>query len=361
MLHAGFPPLPKGLLGRSVELRTLSRAVRGSEPARLALVGSGGSGKSLLACALGHALAPHFKDRVDWFRVGAWDFRTLTEMMALRYGTSYGDARVERLREFLQRGGRRLVVLDNHEDDAATAELMQTLSDTPVSFIVTARRCLLAGVWIFPVTAPLVITGKSAFPRVQALTQRLRWSPLALDIADAIVRSRAASAAELAQYLDERGVTRVVAIEHEDDLPEVGLLVDFTFERLNSASRKLLAVLAHIEGDHVDTQSLFELADLGRTSRSALTALTRWHLVQEPKRGRFTLHAVVRHAIRKRTQFAMPRLFEHYIRLLETTPKRVELEQTHLFAAMDWAYRASDFPAILRVEALLTKLFPEGG
>ncbi|NVL83741.1 hypothetical protein, partial [Escherichia coli] len=109
-------------------------------------------------------------------------------------------------RKFLWQGGERLLVLDNHEDDRAMARFLDALSGTPATFIITARRCLLAGVLIFPVTAPLITSGKSAFPRVSALTRVLRWNPLALDIADAIVGSRSATVPELAAFLDAHGI-----------------------------------------------------------------------------------------------------------------------------------------------------------
>src|SRR5450432_457422 len=82
-----FPPRPVGLRGRAAELATLARAVDPSVPRRLALVGQGGSGKSMLACALGHRVRPRFAGGVHWFRVGAWDARTLAEMLAIRFGT----------------------------------------------------------------------------------------------------------------------------------------------------------------------------------------------------------------------------------------------------------------------------------
>src|SRR5690606_18309593 len=130
---------------------------------------------------------------IDWFRTGAWGFYTLTEMLALRFGTGRGEGRVQRLGEFLTVGPERLIVLDNHEDDRAIARLFDTFAGSNATFVITARRCLLAGVFIFPVIAPLVTSGESAFPRVAALTRLLRWNPLALDIADSIVASGAAS------------------------------------------------------------------------------------------------------------------------------------------------------------------------
>lgn len=343
--------------GRAAELATLARTLEAAGPSRLALVGPGGSGKSMLAAALAHRVAPRFEGGIHWFRVGAWDFRTLAEMLALRFGTTRDRKRIiPALRAFLNRGGERLVVFDNHEDDAAMALLLDALAGTPLTIVVTARRCLLAGVLVYPVTAPLVTSGKSAFPRVAALTRRLRWNPLALDIANAIVESRAASVASLARSLDDGGIDRVHVIEHEDDLPEVALLVAWAWPRVSAESRRMLGVLAHVEGDHVDRASLAELARVpARAVSSAISALERWHLVQEAMPGRFTLHAVVRHAVRKRTTAAPRAYFDHYVTLLERHPERLDLEQTHLFAAMDFAHRTSDLDAMLRVERLLDR------
>ena len=351
-----FPPKPRGLKGRRAELATLEHTITRAMPTRLALVGPGGCGKSMLACALGHRLAPRFGGNVHWFRVGGWNFRTVSEMFALRFGTKLGDGRVPALRRFLRRGPARFIVLDNHEDDAATARLLDTFSDAPVTFVITARRCLLSGVLIFPVTAPLVTSGKSAFPRVAELTRVLRFNPLALDIADGIVGSRSTTSAGLLSALRERGIERVVPIEHEDDLPEVALLVEWAWRRLPGACRRMLAVLAHIEGDHVDRASLATLARVSRGAEAALDELRALRLIQEPVANRFTLHAVVRHAVKRRTQISHELVFEHYVSLLEREPERLLLEQTHLFAAMDHASRTHNLSALLRVEELARRL-----
>ncbi len=348
--------------GRAAELATLARAIVATRPTRIALVGAGGSGKSMLACALGHRLARRFEGRIDWFRVGCWDFRTLAEMLALRYGTSRErGALVPELRAFLARGGERLIVLDNHEDDRAMARLLDELAGTGVTFVITARRCLLAGVLIFPVTAPLVTSGRTAFPRVAQLTRTLRWNPLALDLADSIVGSRAATVPQLAAFLEAQGAMRVRVIDHEDDLPEVALLVAWAWPRLRPESRRMLGVLSHVEGDHVDLESLARLARVGRPQQ-ALAPLRRWHLVQEPMRGRYAVHAVVRYAVARRTSLSPERAFAHYVALLEKSPERLDLEQTHLFAAMDHAHRCGELQAMLRIEQLLRALdTPVGG
>jgi hypothetical protein len=276
-------------------------------------------------------------------------------MLALRFGTGLGDGRVKRLQKFLARGPERLIVLDNHEDDGAMERFFEAFAQSNATFVITARRCLLSGVLIFPVIAPLVTSGESAFPRVTALTRLLRWNPLALDIADSIVASRATTVKALGEFLRNAGVTRVRALEHEDDLPEIALLVEWAWPRLRAEARRLLAVLAHQEGDHMDAASLAKLARVARLG-PALAELERWHLVQEHLHERYALHAVVRHAVARRTKPAPERVFAHYVTLLERHPERLEIEQSQLFAAMEYAYRKSDMNALLRVNALAHKL-----
>ncbi len=347
-----FPPLPRGLKGRTTELTTLARTLEAGAR-RLALVGGGGSGKSMLAAALGHRVAAKFGRRLHWFRIGAWDAWTLFEMLAIRFGTPRArDGRLDNLRAFLVGEGPRLVVLDNHEDDAATARVLDELADTPTTFVITARRCLLGGVLVYPVTAPLVTLGRSAFPRVASLTRVLRWNALALDIADGLIGAKALTLPELTRFLGDRGVGRVRVVAHEDDVPEVAALVDWSWQHLGAASRRVLGVLGHVEGDHVDVRSLAHLARV-RDIEAALAPLETFRLVQQPLRGRFTLHAVVRHAIRQRTTPEPDRWFSYYLRLLEREPGRLALEQTHLFAAMDHCNRANDLDGMLRIERLL--------
>ncbi|HSC88464.1 MAG TPA: hypothetical protein VLC09_14375 [Polyangiaceae bacterium] len=347
-----FPPEPQGLVGRELELRTLTTALTESRPARLALVGSGGSGKSMLAAALGHRVRESFEDRVHWFRVGGWDYYTLTELLALGLGLPNGEGRMERIREHLSEQ-EQLIVLDNHEEDRAMARLLDALGDTRATFVLTARRCLLSGVFIYPVVAPLVSTRQAAFPRVARLTQLLRYNPLALDLADALVSSSAIDAKALETWLRGQGVGRVAAIEHEDDLPEVARLVEWCWERLAPTSRRLLSVLAYSDGDHVDRRSLLSLGD---APARALVRLRDWRLVQEPLPDRFAVHAVVRHALRRLDRFPLGRAFEHYVDMIERHPERFVAEHSHLFAALDYAHRQSDREAILRVQRLLAQV-----
>jgi hypothetical protein len=354
-----FPPFPAGLKGRRQELATLARIVNPKRRARIALVGGGGSGKSMLACALGYRVKGSFGGGVHWFRSGPWDARTLSEMLAIRFGTSRTRKQLfPSLRAFFARCGPMLVVLDNHENDRAVSKILNEFERSPVTWIITARRCLLGGVYVFPVVAPLAATGRTAFSRVRTLAELLRHSPLALSIADGIVRSGVIRLGLLKAWLLEQRVDRVRVIAHEDDLPEVGLLVEWAWRRLSREQRRMLAILAHADGDHMDIASLFALARVRSNARSAreLSTLRSWRLVQCPLPDRYALHAVVRYVLSRRTRVEPRRLFEHYLDLLERAPERLDLEQTHLYAAMDYAHGQSNLAWILRIDRLIAAL-----
>jgi hypothetical protein len=356
-IQSVFPPRPARLRGRTRELSALAAAVLASHPSRIALIGAGGSGKSTLACALGHRLAPEFPGGIHWFRVGAWESPALVGMLALRFRVERHRA-LPALRRRLVSLGEALIVLDNHENDAATAALLDALRSAPITWVITARRCLMAGVSIFPVVPPLATQNRDPFPAVASLTRLLRWNPVGLEIASAAVETGAASAEELRRFLLGRGVDRVRVIEHEDDLPEVALMVAWAWGKLPVEARRMLAVLTHAGGDHMDEGSLCELAGVGGGDRGAegLGWLRRLKLVQEPLSGRLALHATVRHALARRTRFSAARLFEHYVSLLERSPDRLDLEQTHLFAAMDFAHDTGDLRSAMRVQELVSKL-----
>jgi hypothetical protein len=356
-----FPPRPEPFRGRAAELGTLVAACRPGLNARLALVGSGGSGKSTLAAALGHRVSARYRGGIEWFRVGRWDHRTLLDMLAIRMNVPLGgmrarDRRLGELRRAMERRGQTFIVLDNHEDDREMARLLTLLEGLPVCWVITARRCLLSGVSVFPVVAPLSTSRRSPFPRVAALTDVLRWNPLALDVANALVETGAVTAPVLRAWLVAHGVLWVAPVAHEDDLPELRLLVRWAWPRVGGVGRGLLTALAHLEGDHVDAEALAALARTGRASHAGLARLVRWHLVQQPLPGRYALHATIRHAIESRTRFDQARAVAYFVRLLERHPDRLDFEQTHLFAAMNHAHITSDLGLTLRLEKLLERL-----
>ena len=356
-----FPPKPEPFRGRAVEVATLAAACRSGLHPRLALVGAGGSGKSTLAAALGHRVRRDFPGGIEWFRVGGWDHLTLVDMLAIRLGVALGgpgarEVCLQLVRQRLVARAGTLIVLDNHENDRAMARFLSLVDETPVCWLLTARRCLLSGVSVYPIVSPLVTAARSPFRAVAGLTQLLRWNALALDVSNALVGSGAVSAEALGAWLVEHEVGRVAVIAHEDDLPEIRLLVEWVWPRIGAVGRRLMTVLAHVQGDHTAAPSLAALARAGAGAGAALERLEAWHLVQQPLAGRYTLHATIKHAIVARTRFDQGDAVAHFVALLERHPERLDLEQTHLFAAMDHAHTTSDLGLSLRLQKLLDRL-----
>lgn len=331
----------------------LGRIVRESHPTVLALVGAGGSGKTTLAAALGHRMKRRFAGRVAWLRIGAWDVSTVVQMMAMELGLPPRTG-VPLLRRRLRAAGPSLIVLDNHESDLVTATVLDALRDTPVSWIVTARRCLLGGVTPFPVVAPLVARRAHPFPSIAPMTRLLRWHAVALDVADALVTSGAVDVATLEARLRARGIGRIRPVEHEDDVPEVKGVVHEAFATLGPSARRMLGVLCAMGGDHLGVDWLVRLAR-ARDGARALASLRSVRLVQEPIAGRLTLHATVRHALGPLVACDRDALSLELLALLEAHPDRARLEQTHLYALMDWAQERAELALILRVQDLAAR------
>ncbi len=350
-----FPPRPRSFRGRRAEMATLAALVRAQHPTTIALVGGGGSGKSTLACALGHALSRHFSGRLLWVRIGAWDRTTVMQMISLQLGLPITADPTRAVRASLAEAPA-FVVLDNHEDDATTAATLESLRGSPTTWIVTARRCLLGGVTLFPIVPALVSTQRSPFPSVARLTRLLRWHPVALDLADAMVTTGTLDEQALARRLRARGVDRIAPLDHEDDVPEVRGVVLEAIRHVSPAARRMLAVLAHMRGDHMDAGSLAALSGAGARAQRHLDALRSLRLVQEPTRAHFALHATVRYPLTKTLAFDEDAIAQHYLSLFEHRPERLVREQTHLFALMDWAQEKRDLSIILRVHELAAKL-----
>ena len=181
----------------------------------------------------------------------------------------------------------------------------------------------------------------------------LRWNPLALDIADAIVASRAASAAALARDPRRRGHAPRTRHRPRGRSARGRAARRVGWRRLPRGEPPHAQRCSRTSsGDHVDVESLARLAR--RPVRAGLAPL----VALAPRAGADarSLRAPRRRAARRADAHALRSgalLRRTTSRCSSASPARLQWEQTHLFAAMDWAYRAADRSRILRVEALL--------
>ena len=130
---------------------------------------SGGSGKSTLAAALGHRLGRRIPGGREWFRVGRWDHRTLLDMLAIRLRVPLGGyrertGRLRALRRRWTRAAARSSCSTTTRTIARWPRLLNALDGLPVCWVITARRCLLSGVSVFPVVPPLVTARTQPVP-----------------------------------------------------------------------------------------------------------------------------------------------------------------------------------------------------
>ena len=198
------------------------------------------------------------------------------------------------------------------------ARLLDELSATPATFVITARRCLLAGVLDLPGhraardRGPHRVSRASRASRGRCAGIRSRSTSPTRSSRRARHgdRARRASSARTTRRACASSTTRTICPRSRCSSRGHG-------RRLKTESRRILGVLSHIEGDHVDLDSLASLARVGGDVKRALAPLREWHLVQEPMRGRYAVHAVVRYAVARRTAFDPRRAFEHYVSLLE--------------------------------------------
>jgi hypothetical protein len=75
------------------------------------------------------------------------------------------------------------------------------LREVRVTWVITARRWLLAGLRVSVVPQPITMRRKPVPPRRLARASP-RWNPVALDLADSLVASGVTSAAELHERLE---------------------------------------------------------------------------------------------------------------------------------------------------------------
>ncbi|PYC78871.1 hypothetical protein C7C46_15260 [Streptomyces tateyamensis] len=320
---AGLPRDVAGFTGRHEELEHLLAACRtaraGGELVGIhVLDGMPGVGKSALAVHAAHRLAADFPDGQIFLPLHAHTPGTpavapaealyallLTIGVAPQQIPPDLDARANLWRSRL--AGRRMLLL---LDDASGSEQVRPLlPGTPGSLVlVTSRRRLPALGDAVPMTLGVLPPHEAAalftatagrtdltpgHPAVVELVRLCGYLPLAIHLTAARLRHRRTwTVADLVPDL-AAAAGRLAALSAED--VSVAAAFDLSYRDLTPAQRRLFRRLGLYPGDHFDARAAAALdgTDLP-TVRRLLEELEDHHLVDEPVRGRYRMHDLIR-------------------------------------------------------------------
>jgi predicted ATPase len=232
-------PVRPALIGREADLARLTRLCREADERLLTLVGSGGTGKTALAVAAGHAVLEDFPDGVFFVSLeGLVDAGAVPGAIARTLGLLHeADVPVrERLVEHV-RGRRTLLVLDNFEHllDAAPTLSELTAAGPEVRLLVTSQSPLrVRGERVVPL-GPLELPPSAAdlealarVPSVALLVERARASAPGF----ALTEENASAVGDLCTLLDgvplalELAAARLSLLEPADLLARVAQGLD---------------------------------------------------------------------------------------------------------------------------------------
>ncbi|GAB2742547.1 AfsR/SARP family transcriptional regulator [Kitasatospora kifunensis] len=320
---AGLPRDVAGFTGRSEELERLLAACRaGTADDQVvgihAVDGMPGVGKSALAIHAAHRLAADFPDGQIFLPLHAHTPGTpavepadaLTALL-LTIGVSPQqippdlDARANLWRSRL--AGRRMLLL---LDDARSSEQVRPLMPgTPGSLVlVTSRRRLPALGDAMPVTLNVLSPEEAATlftatagrpdlapdqPAVIELVRLCGYLPLAIHLTAARLRHRPAWAVDDLVPDLAAAAGRLGALSAED--VSVAAAFDLSYRDLTPVQRRLFRRLGLYPGDDFDARAAAALDDSDLpTARRLLEELEDHHLVDEPVRGRYRMHDLIR-------------------------------------------------------------------
>jgi tetratricopeptide (TPR) repeat protein len=320
-----LPDVP-GFTGRATELESLLAALRGGDPDGTgwvcAIDGMAGVGKTEFAVHAAHQLAPHFPDGHIFVRLhGHADDQRPVEpahvLAALLLGEGLAasqipgglEARADLWRERMA-GRRMLVVLDDASGSRQIRPLLPHSAGTMV--LITSRPMLstLPGaIWLpidelAPDEAAGMFVRLVGRPDVQALDESVAgivrlcgYLPLAISlVAGQLKHHRSWTAADLADDLATTGDRlALMTAEHES----VGAAFSLSYRNLAPDLQRLFRRLGLHVGADFDTYAAAALdgATLEST-RGRLDRLFGYHLVNEPVRGRYRFHDLIREQAR---------------------------------------------------------------
>ncbi|TWF91248.1 DNA-binding SARP family transcriptional activator [Kitasatospora viridis] len=324
---AQLPSGTAGFVGRREELDQLDQLLETAGETRTVVIsavsGMAGVGKTALAVHWAHQVAGRFPDGQLYLNLRGFDpthtptapaeaLRSLLDALDVpRQRIPAGlDAQAALYRSLLA-DRRMLVLLDNVRDAEQVRSLLPGTPDCLV--LITSRdrlTGLVAGVGAHPVPLDLLTVAEARDLLTRRLgAQRTAAEPDAVDeiiercarlpLALAVVSARAASQPRLplaATAADLRRLPdRLDALTTGDPVTDVRSVFSWSYRQLSEPSARLFRLLGLHPGPDLSAGAAASLAGFTPAQvRPLLSELARLHLINEPARGRYTLHDLLR-------------------------------------------------------------------
>ncbi len=342
-----LPRQPGNFVGREHELASLDRIAE--QPSAVAVLhGLAGSGKSALAIAAAHRLAPRYPDGQLFVSLRGYSPTGPPREAMEALGTllrsfdptarsipSDMESREAAWRDATARS-RILVVLDNARDVAQILPLLPTSPDSLV--IVTSRQRMpeLDGASFVPVL-PLrieqsrdLLASMLGFPELQSapadldrLTELCGHLPLTLTIAAGKLRGRPPEAvSQLVRQLQDQQRGLAALRLGRLDFPA---MLTVSYEALQPAEQRLLRLLGTLPLATVDAATAAALLELSPAweAEEVLEGLRDAHLIEEHDVGNYQVHDLVRRFAASTADAAaddvwrraLVRVADHFVRL----------------------------------------------
>lgn len=362
--------------GRTAELAELAQNIQDAErPYRLALVGMGGVGKTLLATHLAHAVRDAFPDGVLWANA-ADDPKRIAEVWANAYGYDFSslpglEERAAALRAVLAEK-EALLALDDPQAAAKIRPLLPTQGRCVTLFTTrdadVARR-LQAQIFQLAVLPTqdgyALLTRIVGAERVQAeaasaerICRLLENLPLALAIAGKHLDYRQRrSLADYAQRLAEER-QRLNALQAADTAVRTSFAI--SWQALDDTQKWVFALLGVFNGRSFAENALAALAQINTyVAQDRLDDLTKLSLLNAEGRRRYRQHPLLADFAREQIRPSDPAfrlMAEHYLEVAQKFAQEYAVlgqEWDNLAAGIETAHKLMLWPTVLGYTAAL--------
>lgn len=381
-----LPPANSAFIGRTAELELVSQLVERAQPhvrssggviGISAIGGMAGVGKTAFAVHAAHEFAPHFPDGQIFVRLhghtpGQRPVEPSEALVALLRAVGVAaeqtplglEARAGLWRDRIA-GKRLLVLLD---DATGSDQVLPLLPGSAGSLVlVTSRRRLIALPEAMPITLntlnpeeaeQLLVTlvarddAREPVPGMSDVVRLCGYLPLAISLMAGKLKNHPAwRISDLASDLTS-AKNRIATLRAEN--VSVAAAFDLSYQELSEEEQRLFRRLGLHPGTDVDAYAAAVLVDTDvDTARSLLDGLYVSHLADEPSRGRYRLHDLLReHALilsaaddSADSNSAIERLLHYYINAAQQADRHLA-RRSHTAARVPTGVKASYIPEI---------------